>query len=173
MKSIRCTVSKTMNNQTMKHKGSQPCDKLSVLMSVPLYRVKSCKVPGTWLVLKHTGLVTVRLMGQVWVTALRLILDTLWSLTSLGLHLEVGPDAVVLRHSTAVVDHAALVRALVCWFDAGETEFVGDVTTGHFHHLMSRKDEVFLFMFSLVKCQKSIYQEMEMSVTRVWFLTCP
>lgn len=66
-------------------------------------------------------------------------LDVIRPLTPLRLHLEVGANTVVLRHSAAEVNDTTLISALIWRLDARETELVGDVAADHFYHLMGQK----------------------------------
>lgn len=91
----------------------------------------TCRADGP--ALKRTALVTVSGAAGWSLQLLRLR-------AALRLHLEEGPDAVLLRHGAAEVDDAALVRALVWRFDTWEAELVGDVAAGHFHYLMQRNN---------------------------------
>lgn len=55
-------------------------------------------------------------------------------------HLQVGSDAMVTGAGhVAEVDDAALISALVGWFDPGEAEFVGDVASHDLHNLIVKK----------------------------------
>lgn len=76
-----------------------------------------------------------RLKVPLWPEHRLPLFDLNWPLTAVRFHLEVSTNAVVLRHTAAVVNDPTLICTLVWWLNTGEAELVWDVASSHFDYL--------------------------------------
>lgn len=185
---IQTAIIKT-DKQIVKHQGSRYIWRLALWWHVcaddrPSLEISHEHADGQtdrWPALKHTALITVSgaaswsplqfpalcsVMMWVWVVPLwpvpwLLQLDVIRPLTALRHHLEVGSNTVVLRHRAAEVNDTTLIRALIWWLDARETELVGDVAADHFYHLVGTKNSVFSFKGTWKTWDKLFFQHNE------------